>query len=86
MTINKDTGFLNLEEDPKKQILRRQEKPSWIARNGAAIYITKTPLLSKFILGGNILPYFMDLRYSIDIDHSEDLLIASALLQSMNID
>jgi CMP-N-acetylneuraminic acid synthetase len=52
-----------------KQKYRRQDKEKYFARNGAAIYITKTKLLNKFILGGNILPYFMSSMDSVDIDN-----------------
>ena len=55
------------------KINRRQEKPSYCARNGAAIYISRSGILSHGILGKKILPYKMDEDFSIDIDSIEDL-------------
>lgn len=60
----------------KNKRTRRQDKKKLIARNGAAIYITKNKNINKYILGGKILPYFMDYKNSIDIDTKEDLEIA----------
>lgn len=55
------------------EINRRQEKPSYYARNGAAIYISHSSILNQGILGKKILPYKMDEDFSIDIDSIEDL-------------
>lgn len=60
----------------KSNSLRRQDKKKLLARNGAAIYITKSKNINKYILGGKILPYFMEYKNSIDIDTEEDLEIA----------
>ena len=60
----------------ESKILRRQEKMKLIARNGAAIYITKSKNINRYILGGKILPYFMGYINSVDIDTKEDLEIA----------
>lgn len=54
------------------KIKRRQEVSMKYARNGAAIYITKTERLSEYIFGGKILPYFMSKINSFDIDDMED--------------
>ena len=43
-----------------------------VARNGAAIYITRTEKLLEYILGGRILPYFMNPEDSMDIDTEFD--------------
>lgn len=43
-----------------------------IARNGAAIYVTRTEKLSEYILGGRIIPYYMKQEDSIDIDTEFD--------------
>ncbi len=59
---------------------RRQEKSNMYARNGAAIYITKTENLNKYIFGGKILPYFMDKINSFDIDDMNDWKIVEALI------
>lgn len=56
-----------------KNNFRRQDKNTLFARNGAAIYITKSKKINKYLLGGNILPYFMDYSSSIDVDTKEDL-------------
>jgi CMP-N-acetylneuraminic acid synthetase len=55
------------------RVKRRQDMASTIyARNGAAIYITKTEKLNEYILGGKILPYFMDKIRGFDIDDNQD--------------
>lgn len=58
----------------EKQPTRRQEKPTVFARNGAAIYITRTATLSDYIFGGNLLAYMMDVQSSIDIDEIADFI------------
>ncbi len=60
----------------KSDNLRRQDKKKLLARNGAAIYITKSKNIREYIVGGKILPYFMEHKNSIDIDTKEDLEIA----------
>lgn len=62
-------------------VKRRQEMAKLYARNGAAIYITKTEKLNKYIFGGKILPYFMRKLNSFDIDDLEDWAIVEKLLQ-----
>jgi len=54
------------------EVKRRQDMAPIYARNGAAIYITRTKNLDKYIFGGKILPYFMSKFDSIDIDDMED--------------
>ena len=61
-------------------VSRRQEKEAVLARNGAAIYITRTPCLSSFIFGGRLLAYMMPSEDSIDIDSEADLLAAEQAL------
>ena len=51
------------------------------ARNGAAIYLSKTEIINKSILGEKIKPYFMNKIDSIDIDDSEDWFLAEAILK-----
>jgi len=53
---------------------RRQDKELLFARNGAAIYITKTERLPEYIYGGRLLPYQMKRSESIDIDSPDDLI------------
>lgn len=59
---------------------RRQDKESVFARNGAAIYITRTERLGEFIFGGRLIPYMMPEAASIDIDIPADLASAERLL------
>ncbi len=60
---------------------RRQDKPVYFARNGAAIYITRKDSIDKFIYGGKILPYHMKQFESVDIDTIEDLKLAELLIK-----
>ena len=66
----------------ESQLGRRQDKEPVFARNGAAIYLTRTSRLSEFIFGGRLIPYFMDRESSIDIVTMEDLEIAERLLRA----
>lgn len=59
---------------------RRQDKEPVFARNGAAIYLTRTDKLSQFIFGGRLIPYYMDQASSIDIDGPEDFVAAEQAL------
>jgi CMP-N,N'-diacetyllegionaminic acid synthase len=61
---------------------RRQDKEQVFARNGAAIYLTRTVRLSEYIFGGRLIPYFMDRESSIDIDTIEDMETAERLLRA----
>jgi CMP-N,N'-diacetyllegionaminic acid synthase len=72
------TDFLEAGGKP----LRRQDKPVLFARNGAAIYLTRTACLDRFIFGGRLLPFRMSKRDSLDIDDLEDWAIAEALLHA----
>jgi N-acylneuraminate cytidylyltransferase len=72
----------HLENSPL--ITRRQEKPIFFARNGAAIYITRTNNIKEFVFGGNVLPYLMKKIESIDLDDLEDWILAEALMESTN--
>jgi CMP-N,N'-diacetyllegionaminic acid synthase len=60
---------------------RRQDVPIIYARNGAAIYVTKTEKLNEFIFGGNTLPYFMSKIDSFDIDDLEDWKIVERIIK-----
>lgn len=64
--------------------LRRQDKPTYLARNGAAIYITKTSCLSRFIFGGNLVSYDMNSVYCPDIDTPLDLFVVENFLRGLN--
>ena len=61
---------------------RRQDLQLFYARNGAAIYITKFEKLKNYIFGGNILPYFMDIENSLDIDDYADWKTAEYIITS----
>lgn len=63
------------------QPTRRQDKEPVFARNGAAIYITRTSCLDRFIFGGRLLAYAMDEGRSLDIDTEADLARAEAALR-----
>jgi CMP-N-acetylneuraminic acid synthetase len=61
--------------------LRRQDKETVLARNGAAIYITRTKCLKNFVFGGSLLAYMMDEDSSVDLDTLEDFIKAERLLK-----
>ena len=64
----------------KAQPTQRQDKMPVLARNGAAIYITRTEKLKEYIFGGRLLAYTMTGCESIDIDTPADLIEADRLL------
>jgi CMP-N-acetylneuraminic acid synthetase len=61
---------------------RRLVLPPAFARNGAAIYITRTSRLAEYVFGGRLLPYPMDADSSVDIDTLDDLRVAERILRS----
>jgi CMP-N,N'-diacetyllegionaminic acid synthase len=61
---------------------RRQDKEPLLARNGAAVYITRTERLGEFVFGGKLLAYMMDQDSSLDIDTIEDVATAERLLRA----
>ena len=66
-----------------KKYSRRQDKPVLYARNGPAIFASKYECILKnnVLYSGNILPYFMKRKISIDIDNTFDLILAEILLK-----
>lgn len=74
-----------LKFNQKNFLYRKQDKPIYYARNGAAIYITKHNRIKKYILGGNIIYFEMNKIHSIDIDDPEDLDIARILASKMDL-
>jgi CMP-N,N'-diacetyllegionaminic acid synthase len=78
-----DRGYL-IPDNFNPHPTRRQDKRPVFARNGAAIYITKTSQISRYIFGGNLLLFEMPMQDSIDIDSQEDLEMAEILLQLRN--
>lgn len=81
-----DEGYLQnfYEHNIQPIYLRRQDKPKYYARNGAAIYITKKDIINNAILSGNIIPYNMDKFSSLDIDTEEDFILAEYLFKLKN--
>lgn len=75
-------GYLEPYITQTDQPNRRQDKPAVFARNGAAIYITRTERLEHYIFGGRLIAYEMPARESIDIDDMNDFSRAEALLTS----
>lgn len=67
------------------QPTRRQDKEPAFARNGAAIYITRTVRLSEYIFGGRLIPYMMGEDESIDIDSPVDLVAAEQRLRAEQV-
>ena len=65
-----------------KEILNRHKKNTFLARNGAAIYITTPSILKHSILGKNVLGYKMNKIQSIDIDDYVDLYTAEFYLKN----
>lgn len=68
--------------DKNEPLHRRQNKPTYFARNGAAIYICRTEVIleSKTLFGKSLIGYEMDKISSIDIDDQDDFRIAEAIL------
>jgi len=66
-----------------KKCRRRQDKAILYARNGPAIFVSKYECILKnnVLYSGNILPYFMKRKISIDIDNTFDLKLAEILLK-----
>ncbi len=64
------------------QPTRRQDKEPVFARNGAAIYITRTERLKDYVFGGKLVPYMMDADSSVDIDTLDDFAVAERLLKA----
>ena len=71
-------GYLEYNSD--LNIFRRQEKPIYYARNGAAIYMFNSKDVEEKLLNGNILKFEMNKLDSIDIDTPEDLKLASIIM------
>ncbi len=61
--------------------LRRQDKQDVVARNGAAIYITRINRISDYVFGGRLIGYDMPLECSVDIDGLQDMIEAERRLQ-----
>lgn len=69
----------------KRSYSRRQDKPKFFARNGPAILVLKPQLiLQNELYGPKSVPYFMNLKESLDIDTKDDLDEARRILENMN--
>ena len=66
----------------RPQPYRRQDKEVVFARNGAAIYITRTARLAEYVFGGRLIAYVMDMNSSVDIDTMEDFAVAERVLRA----
>ena len=64
------------------QPYRRQDKATVFARNGAAIYITRTSRIAEYVFGGRLIPFLMDADSSVDIDMLDDLHLAERLMRA----
>lgn len=64
------------------QLVRRQDKPVFYARNGPAVLVLRPEMIDVGRLySENTFGFEMSRRESIDIDHAEDLEIVEALLE-----
>lgn len=75
-----DAGYLVPFLD-SSQPTRRQDKEPVVARNGAAVYITRTGRLRDYVFGGKLIAFMMDADESIDIDTMDDFNAAERVLQ-----
>jgi CMP-N-acetylneuraminic acid synthetase len=73
-------GYLEPWMNDAPRLLRRQDKPALWARNGAAIYITRSERLDSYVFGGKLLGFEMRKTESIDLDDLEDWTMAEALM------
>lgn len=77
-------GTVEAFQKKSEQVLRRQDKPVYYARNGAAIYITRSNRLGDFVFGGKIGAYVMSKLDSLDIDDQEDWILSELLMNYRN--
>ena len=80
-TADKQMTYDGVYLSVERNIKRRQDVATRYARNGAAIYMTKYERVHEYILGGNILPFFMSKLESFDIDDMDDWIIVDGLLR-----
>jgi len=67
-----ESGLLRNWVSKKNSLLNEPPGSIAVARNGAAVYLTRTERLSEYILGGRMLAYMMSPEDSIDIDTDFD--------------
>jgi CMP-N-acetylneuraminic acid synthetase len=64
-------------------VTRRQDKQPLFARNGPAVLVVTTEKLAeRGLYGGDLRPYAMETRDSLDVDEPEDLELVEAILGS----
>ena len=82
----KNNKLYGLKKSLKNHVTIRQQKEKYLARNGAAIYISSydSILKNKSFYGEKTIPYFMSKINSIDIDDQEDLIIAESIIKNQN--
>jgi CMP-N,N'-diacetyllegionaminic acid synthase len=69
----------------RPMILRRQDKPQFFARNGPAILVMRREVIESGRLYGDLVqPLKMARRESVDIDDTDDLLMAEFLLSRLS--
>ena len=81
----KNNKLYGLKKSLKNHVTIRQQKEKYLARNGAAIYISSydSILKNKSFYGEKTIPYFMSKINSIDIDDKEDLIIAESIIKNL---
>ena len=62
------------------QARTRQEKELVYARNGPAVLVRRADRIDDDLYGGDVRPYVMDARDSLDVDDAADLELAEQLL------
>lgn len=81
--FKKDSFYLkNISSTKNQKIFNRHNKKTFLARNGAAIYITTPSILKNSILGKKVLGFKMNKIQSIDIDDYIDLFTAEYFLKN----
>ncbi len=65
---------------PRGRAGTRQEKELVYARNGPAVLVRRADLIGDDLYGGDVRPYVMDARDSLDVDDLADLELAEKLL------
>lgn len=84
MKINSKKYLEGVKKKLNEQKTNRHQKKTYIARNGAAIYIVPydTLINKKSLFGNRPFPYLMDKISSIDIDDKEDLYLAESVIKN----
>lgn len=77
-------GYLHPWNGDDFRPVRRQDRISAIARNGAAIYITRMNCLNDYIFGGKMIGYTMPEIRSVDINGPDDFEMAAIIAAGMD--